>query len=272
MPAAADVAVEIEVRDSCSAAAPRGRVLLPAPDAAQVVKQEDRTLIWRARLDDGTRAFVKLYRHRPPRRWYRSLEAFKVLVRREFDNLRAVAAHGIPCTRPLFWAEGASAAHGRFEVLATEEIAGAASIRDLRRAGTDLDGVAWPELFDVVARMHRTGVFHCCLSTKNVLLDEGSRVHLADFSKSMHFPFDVSGTRMARYDLAYLLRGLVPILGEERARELVGAASGDADLARRVVARSATLEARNGLQHKRHRVEFLTRYLLATGRTRSGPD
>jgi hypothetical protein len=194
--------------------------MLPDADEAtrgEILKAEPRTLIWQARLGDGSRAVLKMYRHRrlfevPP------LHLGKLRVCREYDALSRLWSRRIACTEPLFWALGRDPVHGRFELLASREIEAAVELRSwIGSAGEDARSSALHAAFRSVRAMHASGVRHGGLSFKNLLVvpADAGPVFLADFARSVLFPSDIAGTRMAWFDLADLSRKVIAQFGSD---------------------------------------------------------
>ncbi len=185
-------------------------LLLPdekTPAQEDLIKSEPGTLIWGARLPDRTRAVVKMYRLRS-RLQARQGRASAFRARREYEALLRLSQQRVPCTEPLFWAYGETEVHGRFELLATRTIEGAVPLTAwIEDASESARSAALLSVFRHVRAMHANGVRHGGLSFKNVLVAPAgadSAVFLIDFSRSVLFPFDLAGTRMARFDLADL--------------------------------------------------------------------
>jgi tRNA A-37 threonylcarbamoyl transferase component Bud32 len=240
-------------------------LLLPdekTPAAEALIKAEAGTLIWRTRLPDGTHAVVKMYRRRGRLQASR-LRFDTQRVRREFTALERLEGRGVPCTAPLFWARGVSPDHGRFELLATRALYGTASFTSwLETAPAAARADALAAAYRWVRAMHASGVRHGGLSFKNLLVAPADRsVYLIDFNRSVCFPFDLAGSRMAWFDLADLTAKVLGRFGPEEARPALREYGLCADETERVLRFSAqhrtTRRLRRGL-----RLEFRVRASL----------
>jgi hypothetical protein len=176
------------------------------------------SLLWSQHTEDGTRAVFKMYHHRGPVSWWRE-RRFRFRVQREFDSLTHLEHHGIPCSKPLFWSFGRSANHGRYEVLATREIPVAVPLVRLlaslppRQQAPDMSS-----LFQIVRRMHDSGLYHGSLYLRNVLVTRiGSQdmFHIIDTPKAVVLPYSIVGRRLARTDLSDLTEGVVAYCGPD---------------------------------------------------------
>jgi hypothetical protein len=187
------------------------------PARGELIKHEPVTLIWRELLADGKQAVVKLYR-RGLAAWCRSL-ATGFRVQHEFDGLSQLEKLGIPCSIPLFWSHGHFGLYGWGEILVTEEVVKSQSLKDLLvtrfKVGRSLD---LSPLFADLARMHTVGLHHGMLRTRNILVKdcpENPVFVFIDMPRFHRFPWDIRGTRMARYDLMSLCQGLLPHFPED---------------------------------------------------------
>lgn len=182
-----------------------------------LIKHEAGTLIWRTFLADGREVAVKMYRRRLFV-WCRSLgTSFR--VRREFDGLSHLKALGIPCSAPVFWSRGHFGPYGWAEMLVTEWVPRSQPLKGLLAARPEIArSLDVSPLFADMARMHSAGMHHGILRTKNILLKEYPESPLLlviDLPRSHHFPRDIRGTRMARYDLMCLCEGLLPYFSDD---------------------------------------------------------
>lgn len=240
-------------------------LLLPdekTPAAEALIKAEAGTLIWRTRLPEGTEAVVKMYRRRGRLQTSR-LRFDTQRVRREFTALERLVGRGVPCTTPLFWARGESPDHGRFELLATRALEGTSSFTSwLETAPPEARADVLAAAYRWVRAMHASGVRHGGLSFKNLLVAPADRsVYLIDFNRSVCFPFDLAGSRMARFDLADLTAKVLGRYGPEAARPALGAyglSAGEADRVLRHAARHRTTRQ----LRRRLRLEFRVRASL----------
>lgn len=187
------------------------------PTRGELIKHEPITLIWREVLADGRKAVIKLYR-RGLAVWYRSL-ATGFRVQREFDGLSQLETLGIPCSVPLFWCHGHFGLYGWGEILVTEWVVNSQSLRDLLVTRSEVSrSLDLSPLFADMARMHSVGLHHGMLRTRNILVKnypERPVFVLIDMPRFHHFPRDIRGTRMARYDLMSLCQGLLPYFRED---------------------------------------------------------
>lgn len=197
---------------------PEGIRVELCPARGELIKDEPTTLIWRERLADGRQVVVKLYR-RGLAVWCRSLTTgFR--VQHEFDGLGQLEKLGVPCSVPLFWGHGRFGGYGWGEVLVTEWVAHSQSLRDLlaTRSGVSRFLDLSP-LFADLARMHRVGLHHGMLRTRNILVKtypERPVFVFIDMPRSHHFLRDIRGMRMAHYDLMSLCQGLLPYYSEDQ--------------------------------------------------------
>lgn len=180
---------------------------LSPPPGAAIIKDEDRTLIWLQTLPDGDRVVVKMYRHRNRIDFWRErLHRFR--VQREFDALARMARYEVPCSEPVFWTYGRSPDNGRYEILVTREIADATPVRELILSGRDhTRDLDLRPLFQVVRRMHASGVYHGALNTRNVLL-AGGRYYIIDPPRSLLHGGSIEGQFAAWADMLYLCHNL----------------------------------------------------------------
>jgi tRNA A-37 threonylcarbamoyl transferase component Bud32 len=182
-----------------------------------IIKDEPKCLIRSESLADGTRAVLKMYRHRGAAGALREA-LFGCRVRREYTVLDRLARGGIPCTPPLFWKRGCSRENGFYETLATREIPGALALDTLWASGRKPAGrIAWEALFEIVARMHGCGVFHGALSPKNILIVSTASLpaafFLVDAARAKLFSKSILGRKIAGYDLLQLVLKLERLLG-----------------------------------------------------------
>jgi hypothetical protein len=251
-------------------------LLLPdeeTPAERDLVKSEHGTLIWIAKLPDHTAAVVKMYRRRSPLQGA-SLRLGAFRARREYDALIHLSQHGVPCTEPLFWAHGEASDHGRFELLATRAIDGALALDAWLEHATDAArSQALSTTYRWVRAMHACGVRHGALSFRNVLVVPAAgapAVRLIDFARSVQFPFDLIGTRMAWFDLADLTAKVLRRLGAGACAPAL-AAYGLAPPEAERLTRFASAHRPTRHLRRRLRLEFRLRARLAGARrTRAG--
>ncbi|HAR95401.1 MAG TPA: hypothetical protein DCR97_05495 [Deltaproteobacteria bacterium] len=183
----------------------------------ELIKREPVTLIWRNIPVNGRKAVVKMYRRGLFLQCYSLITSFR--SKREFEGLRELEQHGVPCSTPLFWCHGHFGPYGWGEALVTEEVAHSQPLRDVLasrpEAATSLDV---SPLFANLARMHAIGVHHGMLRTRNILVADraGSPTFVfIDLARSHLFPGDIRHKRMALYDLMSLCEGLLPYFSED---------------------------------------------------------
>lgn len=185
-------------------------VLRADPSAGNLIKEERKTVVWRQSLPDGTPAVMKLYRHRKPS-WLERRGWYTGRAEREYRALCHAADHGVACSEPLFWAVGETGATGKYELLATREVAGASDMKDW----LDQHPGAMPpnlnSLFALIATLHRSGLQHGALLARNTLL-AGHAYALIDFPRSQHFGQSIEGRPAGWFDLKVLLQSLTPYL------------------------------------------------------------
>jgi hypothetical protein len=198
---------------------PALRAALVFPSANPLLKEEPKTCIWRLALPSGESAIVKLYRRRGVLNLLRGdsgnrFSPFRrCRVEHEFSALSLLADAAIPCSLPLLWGWGQAAEHGRFELIVTREILNATNLKEhFAQAGQALSTVDLRPLSRMLRRMHERGVYHGALSPKNILVVEqaGSvrSFYLIDMARAVCFPGDITGSRMAWFDLLSLMRRL----------------------------------------------------------------
>ena len=178
----------------------------PSPAAEALLKNEPDTLIWAQDVGAERRAILKMYRHRGPITTLRE-RLFRFRVQREFEALHHLQWWGIPCSEPIAWAHGHSAEQGRFEILATWEVAEAKSLRAHWRTRRKPETSSWDlsPLYRNLRRMHESGMFHGVLHLRNVLAgrdDAGEQAFfIIDTPGALLYPGSIVGTTMALFDL-----------------------------------------------------------------------
>jgi len=129
----------------------------------------------------------------------------------------SVERTGTPSTRWL-WTCAWSREHRRYELRATRAARGARTLRQYLAAEPHPgDHAAFSRLFEVIRKMHRGGLFHGALTPENIIVATSSdgdweEFYVSESPRSMLFPRDISGTRMAERDLLELTRALVRVL------------------------------------------------------------
>ena len=189
-----------------------------------IFKSERNTLVWREALaENGDLAVFKLYRHINIFKLLRSIVSRGRRVRREFAALSRLHAAGVSCSEPLGIFCGHTRESGFCEALVTRSIDESVTLEDMRKecAGLDLTG-----LYKWVRRAHESGTYHGALAPRNILVtrrDSDPVFHLIDMERSILFPFDITGTRMARRELLSLSMYIVRYEGAERIPSLLTA-------------------------------------------------
>jgi hypothetical protein len=176
-----------------------------------LIKAEPGTLIWSEPLSEGGRAVVKMYRRRPLFDPVRHLVT-PYRVEREHDLLAHLHRNAIPCAEPLWWSHGRNHGHGRYEILATREIAGTAPLAQLLRASAGTTVWDLAPLFQLARRMHEAGVSHGAYYPTNILaaspLQNPPALHLIDLAHGCRFSNSIVGTRPAEFDILDMIRAI----------------------------------------------------------------
>jgi len=184
-----------------------------------LIKVEFGTLIWSEPTAGGGRAVMKMYRQRP---FYDPARRLLITHRaaREFQLLSHLVRHGIPCSEPLSWSHGRHYLHGRYELLATRQIADAATLEMLLQQPGAVADLA--PLFRLARRMHDSGVSHGAFVPRNILVSFPVHgvpaFHVIDMAYSRIFPRGIAHTRMASFDLLELLYWIGRHVAPERCR------------------------------------------------------
>ena len=177
---------------------------------SNTIKAEPKTLIWSEQLEDGSTAILKMYYRIGLFNFIRK-KILTFRAEREFTILRHVDRKGIPCSKPLFWNNGYCREYGFYEILATRKVANIIALNKFLESKTVNDkNIDLGPLFQAVGNMHKYGVYHGALSTKNILIDAGdddqAKYYLIDFSRALLFQDSISGKKIAWYDLLKLVR------------------------------------------------------------------
>jgi tRNA A-37 threonylcarbamoyl transferase component Bud32 len=193
-------------------------------DDIGIFKSERNTLVWRQDLaDDASAVVFKLYRHISIFKLLRSSLSRGRRVKREFAALSRLTAAGVSCSEPLGVFCGHTRDSGFCEALVTRCVENSVTLEDLREECSRLD---LTHLYKLVRRAHVSGVYHGALAPRNVLvtrLASDPVFHLIDMERSILFPYDITGTRMARRELLSLSMYIVRYEGAERIPELLSA-------------------------------------------------
>ncbi len=184
----------------------------PQIDPDQIIKAEAKCLIWSAQLEDGTPGIVKMYYRRGVANFIRGkLITFR--AQREFRILGHLHREGVPCSPPLFWTHGYCKGYGFYEILCTRQIPNTISLKALPASkSTLIQDIDWENLFQTVCNMHRCGVYHGALSTKNILIDAKGNAHtkfyIIDLARAWLFAGSILGKKIAWHDLLKLVRSI----------------------------------------------------------------
>jgi tRNA A-37 threonylcarbamoyl transferase component Bud32 len=181
-------------------------------DPDKIIKAEARCLIWAEQSADGTSVVMKMYY----RRGFANFIRGKILnfrVKREFRILEHMAGCGVPCTLPIDWTFGYCKAYGFYEILYTRQIPKTISLKTFLSSEALIDkNIDLGPLFQLVGSMHRCGVYHGALSTKNILVDPTGNPHLKfyslDFARGWLFPASIIDRQIAWFDLLKLVRSI----------------------------------------------------------------
>ena len=144
----------------------------------------------------------------------------------EYRLLRSLADQGLPVPAPLAAAYWRSGATYRAAILL-------ARLPGVRPLAELLDQPVWQAVADVIARMHRLGVWHADLNAYNILLDAHGKAWLIDFDRGHQ------GGLSARARAANLAR-------LRRSLQKVGGAAGESFYQRLEPAYRACMAARRG--------------------------
>lgn len=253
-----------------------------APDllalAAQhraVLKDEPATLV--ELLGHGTGAVVcKTYRN-SGLRWLQSCLRLS-RARREHDNLRAVAAAGVPCTLPL----GCSERRRHLGVVRSQLVT--RFLPDCKPVKTWLQLLPRPrrerqwlvqQMGRLLAAMHRHGLLWCTPMPRNFLLQglPGSgRLLVCDVPALVRFPRPIDGSRAALLDLFDAVASPSrrrDFSRQEQLRYLRAYCGGDRARARQLLA-ALWRRSAPGQRLRKNLVMAARTYVLAPWRRRQG--
>jgi len=232
--------------------------------SVDVIKEEPRTVVWRALLPSGVPAIVKAYRHRSLYDFSReSLTRFR--VQREFDSLDFLSKNNVSCARPICWGYGRDSAFGRFETLVTHEELHTVGLRD--HLASEPADTRWIEpAARLVRQGHDMGFYHGALASRNILVrlvgEQDLSCIFIDTPCSIIFPRSVTGTRMARHDLMVLLRDVYRFAGESPLAGFLAYYGSLTSSIRRIVDQVKDYRATRNTRN-RVRAEFLIRRLVS---------
>jgi len=193
-------------------AGPTGAAICADPSSG-LIKDERKTVVWRQVLPDGTRAVLKLYRHRKAR-LVQKLGLYTGRAEREFKALYHLADHGVPCSAPLFWATGTLPESGGYELLATREVPHAEDLEAWMSQHARTRPLDLAPLFSFAAALHRSGLQHGALLERNVLL-AGRDFFLIDLPRRQIFRRSIEGRGPGLFDIKTLVQGLTRFLPDE---------------------------------------------------------
>ena len=186
-------------------------------DTDRIIKAEAKCLIGAEHLEDGTSAVIKMYYRRGLANFIRA-KLLNFRTQREYRILKHLASCGVACTIPLFWNHGYCRDYGFYEVLCTRQIPHTLSLDTfLSSASRNDQNCDFGPLFQLVYDMHRCGVYHGALSSKNILIDATgdpqAKYYHIDFARGWLFPGSILGQRIAWFDLHKLVRKIESHLG-----------------------------------------------------------
>ena len=124
---------------------------------------------------------------------------------------------------PLFWTHGYCKEYGFYEVLCTRQIPNTIPLDTFLSSESINDQNSdFRPLFQLVYNMHRCGVYHGALSTKNILIDAPgkpqAKYYHIDFARGWLFPSSILGQRIAWFDIHKLVRKIESYLGRGTCR------------------------------------------------------
>ena len=183
----------------------------------KIIKAEAKCLIWSEQLEDATPAIFKMYYRRGIANFIRE-KIITFRAQREFRILRHLDRKGIPCSIPLFWTYGYCKEYGFYEILCTRQIPNTISLAAfLASKSIFIKDIDLEPLFQTVCNMHRCGVYHGALSTKNILIDATgnaqTKFYIIDLARAWLFPSSIFGKKIAWHDLLKLVRNIENDLG-----------------------------------------------------------
>lgn len=179
----------------------------------------------------------------------------KSRARREYENLTAVRAAGLPCTEALKWEEERSLGCVRRSALVTRYEPRCTPVREILRAGASRAERRWllEEMGRLAARLHRAGFLWCTLTPRNFLLQgvvgRGTLL-LSDMPAAVRFRRSIYKTQTADpdvYDAAFSAGRQLDFSDRERRRLLIAYSGGDRGYIRELERR---LKGRSRLVHR----------------------
>ncbi|HEV7734139.1 MAG TPA: lipopolysaccharide kinase InaA family protein [Candidatus Binatia bacterium] len=212
--------LRIRIRESRLAlpSTPDGILAVDVP--ADPIKVDRGTVVFPWQPPGEGRQILKVYGSMGVLNWMRK-QVVGYRARREFRTLALLRAASVDCCEPTFWGTGRAGEYGLFEMLATREVPGTTTVADRAKGlepsdRADLVG----RVFEQIARMHRAGVYHGAPYLTNVLMGDvaSSPITMLDLEKSVRFPRDIRGSRMASFDLLNLVNSTLACMGKGYAR------------------------------------------------------
>jgi len=233
---------------------------------ADPIKDDRGTVVFPWPPQGERRLILKVYGRMGMLNWLRK-QVVGYRACREFRTLAMLRAASVECCEPLLWGTGRSRERGLFEVLATREIRGTVTLAERAPSlapseRTELVG----QVFEQLARMHRAGVYHGAPYLTNVLVSSGREtprgIALLDLEKSVRFPRDIRGSRMASFDLVNLVNSTLTRMSRGNARAALARYGLDDAAVERVFAAVRAYRS-SKFQRYRRRAEFLARGVVS---------
>lgn len=172
----------------------------------ETLKQDRATTV--EQLGRGADAVVRKTYHNRGHRWLQSFGR-RSRARREFDNLRLVAAAGVPCTEALGWSERRRFGCVDDSTLVTRLLPHSRPLKQvLAELPRDRTFAVRRRLCAAVARLvatlHRAGVSWCTAMPRNVLVQgdpAAAQLAVCDVPAAFAIGRSLHGTRLGQIDL-----------------------------------------------------------------------
>ena len=182
-----------------------------------IIKAEANCFICSGQLEDGTSAVMKMYYRLGFANFIRGI-LLDFRAQREYRILRHLDGCRIPCTIPLSWTYGYGKEVGFYDLLYTRHIPDTISLEAYLSSASIADqNIDFGPLFQLLYNMHRCGVYHGALSTKNILIDATGdaqvKYYSIDLARGWLFPGSILGQRIAWFDIHKLVRKIESHLG-----------------------------------------------------------
>lgn len=231
----------------------------------QLINKNHNTIIYSDHLADNSPVIVKVYYGRDLISTFREKLA-RFRVQREYDSLSFLKKIGIPTSEPVFWSYGTSKQYGRFEVLMTKFIPNSSTLISLaKEPGNTLHPEALSTLYRTLHTMHEKGFYHGALYPRNILLspDTSGRqnVFIIDTPKAVIFPSNITGSRMAWFDLMDLSHELSPFISPDQLKTALSAYGFDSKQLTRFLRKLSKYKPSKHTRN-RQRFEFTTRKVI----------